>query len=66
MRVAQCTVRLDNRTESVDGHMCEDAGIEMPQIKRACTPTPCPKWKVAEWQPCSEARCFTYNTGECN
>ncbi|XP_074000161.1 ADAMTS-like no long nerve cord isoform X2 [Rhodnius prolixus] len=62
MRVAQCTVRLDNRTESVDGHMCEDAGIEMPQIKRACTPTPCPKWKVAEWQPCSEARCFTYNT----
>ncbi|XP_024082456.1 ADAMTS-like protein 1 isoform X2 [Cimex lectularius] len=62
MRTAHCTVKLNNSTNNVENKLCLEAGLPFPEIKRNCGSIICPFWVPGEWQLCSEARCFTYNT----
>ncbi|XP_050432686.1 ADAMTS-like protein 1 isoform X2 [Adelges cooleyi] len=62
MRAAHCMVKLNNMTQSVDNNLCEDAGLPTPVTIQKCQTDDCPQWKVTEWRPCEESRCFTWNT----
>ncbi|KAL1513501.1 hypothetical protein ABEB36_002905 [Hypothenemus hampei] len=58
-RVARCFVHLNNETQKTDGHLCEDAGISMPQIRRMCGFEKCPQWTVSDWSSCDKSKCFS-------
>ena len=65
VRAAQCIVRLDNVTKSVEGGLCEDAGLETaPATVQKCGLDTCPRWQAGAWTPCLQSRCFTWNTGK--
>ena len=63
VRAAQCIVRLNNVTKSVEGGLCEDAGSPSPITMQKCGLDSCPLWRPGTWTPCEESRCFTWNTG---
>ncbi|XP_046398762.1 ADAMTS-like protein 1 isoform X4 [Ischnura elegans] len=62
MRAAHCMVRLHNTTQSVDGNLCEDAGLSTPTTIQKCGMEECPRWRTDHWTSCEESRCFTWNT----
>jgi len=62
VRAAQCMVRLNNVTKSVEGGLCEDAGLDVPSAMQKCGLDICPRWEVGAWTPCQQSRCFTWNT----
>lgn len=63
VRAAQCMVRLNNVTKSVEGGLCEDAGLHAPSGMQKCGLDVCPHWQVGSWTSCEESKCFTWNTG---
>lgn len=69
VRAAQCIVRLNNVTKSVEATLCEDAGLtaedgsRQPATVQKCGMETCPKWVAGPWTPCQQSRCFTWNTG---
>lgn len=74
VRAAQCIVRLNNVTKSVEAALCEDAGLtvedgegtlsKQPTTIQKCGMETCPKWQTGSWTPCNQSRCFTWNTGK--
>ncbi|KAF6216025.1 hypothetical protein GE061_000362 [Apolygus lucorum] len=62
IRTVHCMLMLHNNSKNVDSSACFDAGLAQPLIKQKCGDVACPRWVPSEWQPCIEARCFTYNT----
>ncbi|XP_050540146.1 ADAMTS-like protein 1 isoform X3 [Daktulosphaira vitifoliae] len=62
MRAAHCMVKLNNMTQNVDNNLCEDARLPTPTTIQKCETNDCPQWKVNEWSPCEESKCFTWNT----
>lgn len=64
MRAAHCMVKLNNMTQNVDNNLCEDARLPAPITIQKCETYDCPQWKVTEWSPCEDSKCFTWNTGK--
>ncbi|BES91442.1 Thrombospondin type 1 domain [Nesidiocoris tenuis] len=62
MRTVHCMVLLQNSSKNVEASVCLDAGLSQPITKQKCGWVACPYWVPSDWQPCTEARCFTYNT----
>ncbi|XP_054716733.1 protein madd-4-like [Uloborus diversus] len=60
VRAAQCLVRLNNVSRSVDGSLCEDAGLSVPTTLQSCGHEDCPHWETEPWSQCLETQCFRW------
>lgn len=58
VRAAQCMVRLNNVSRTVDSTLCVDAGMEAPMVLQSCGSDSCPRWVTGPWSECSEGRCL--------
>lgn len=61
MRKAHCLVRLENKTQTVDRALCEDAGLVTPHEMEKCGRVECPQWKMSDWSLCLSSRCLSRN-----
>ncbi|KAL3287502.1 hypothetical protein HHI36_001972, partial [Cryptolaemus montrouzieri] len=57
-RVAKCVVKLNNTTEDVNTHLCDDANLIPPDTLRECNREECPRWRVEVWSDCKKSKCF--------
>lgn len=56
-RLVSCEIITKDYYETFPSRVCHRAGLQVPEATRKCNISPCVKWTVTQWSPCSAKHC---------